>query len=303
MFKDTYKAANEDITPDSALIEKTLTRIKKGRAHPPLTFKMAFACAMSLLVAAGSIFGYMHYMDYSNLKPSPKIVRVDTNIESENISDTQKSDLPDTYSKALQTDKNSTADLAKASENQSNMQTVSEEDAMQKKSDFADIDSTAAQAQNTEDSASHIFSSDEADKASISSGGGGSNAHRERSQTISYSSYCQYIGTDIFKKLHMPEDVTANIWEKAEFNESIDEITFSFIGKEKSAYVTPTKNTEKIYALIQSHLPNEKAKNHISVYEKDYSYAYIVSGGVGYSINCYGFSEGEFTQLTDSILN
>ena len=159
------------------------------------------------------------------------------------------------------------------------------------------------------------FSPEEANKAVVtdenpkkshsgSSGGGGGSSAAVRPNEISYSQYSSYIGRDLYASLTLPRDMAPDRWSSAPFGEANDEVTFSYTGADgRKAYITSTKNTEKIYDLINSSTASDKTENRAFVYEKALSTAYMVNGNVGYTVNCFGFTEDEFTQLIDSVMN
>lgn len=82
MFRDTYKAANNDIIPDSEFFAQTLSRLENSKKKKVVSFRVIGSCAAALLIAAGSVFGYMRIADVGQIKVAPDIVKVDTNLEN-----------------------------------------------------------------------------------------------------------------------------------------------------------------------------------------------------------------------------
>lgn len=79
MFRDTYKAANCDITPDSKLLAQTLSRIEQAEKKPAvIPIRAIGACAAALAVMVGSVFGYMRYNEAMTLDVAPKVTMADT---------------------------------------------------------------------------------------------------------------------------------------------------------------------------------------------------------------------------------
>lgn len=85
MFKTTYKAANDDITPDSALLDKTLAAIDRADKKPVVfPIKTLGTWAAVLAVTVTSVYGYIRYDNATSIDIAPEIVRMNTNIDSGN---------------------------------------------------------------------------------------------------------------------------------------------------------------------------------------------------------------------------
>lgn len=390
MFRDTYKAANNDITPDSKLLAQTLSRIEQGKVRRPVPIRAVGACAAALMVTLGSVYAYVRYTDATSLEVAPEIVKVDTVFGNE----TEQADVQEKFIQPIEfaatagkaseeksantddglksiedkADKNSTmrktntktttkreesADRTiekgvgepmstdNSAENAAvpadeNMQTdtglatagITDSSAMAKSVEpmpaGGEMQKTegkksgsAADVPVTVNSLETDIAMEEAGQMETVTGdsnvkalsGGGSAAkigtvEAGQQEQITYSEYCEYIGSDLYEELEMPEDVIADRWVTADFDRNNDEVTFSYFGNDgRSAYITPTRNTEKIYRSIHGSQSDTKTSEYAFIYGESNAVAYIVSDGVGYTVNCFGFRPEEFDGLTDSILN
>ena len=334
MFRDTYKAANNDIAPDKEFAAGIISLAQQSPKRV-IPIRAIATCAAAFAIMAGSVYGYVRYSDYMTLDTSPKVVVSD---HTENTTNNLPPQVP-------QTEETIRPYVKKSTESQSATQTnpvqTPQINSQNIQPQVPDTDTRKSSHQNI--SVANEQSKSEPDTSSVDTAGDilsdtpspqennnlimsrlmpanmytaepdtetntqehqvaptdGSTASVEE---ITYDDYCGYIGRDLYKDLNVPKDLIPLVWATTETDKTNPKATFTYTGTEdRFVQITTTADTKKVYELIDNADTTSKTPSSAISYSYRSASAYIVTGNTGYIVYGTGLSENEFTLLVNSV--
>lgn len=319
MFRDTYKSANNDIVPDSEFLAQTLSCLEKSKKKSVIPFKTISSCAAALIIAAGSVFGYMRFTDAGKIDVAPKIVRLETDLESAALEDNAKSKQTGATSStgAGVADANTNNYVKKSEKNTVDTQKNTLENSFASNNSTAEtktgkIEDTSAGEEisneitadgvsnptpasipevQTDDSAAYDGNSAQIARAVNENTTEDAIAfeHSEAEENImTYSEYCNYLGEDVFAKAVVPSDMAPQLWSSVDLNKT-PAPDFEFKGEGRYVRINAAVN-----------LDNKAVNQSITFNEEGFS-GTVESEKIKYDFAGYGLTQEEVNVLRDSL--